>query len=1792
MERKKIIVTILAILIILSSLTLATFTFFPTFIPVVSAESNAPPDNSSTNKTWYIAANDQVLRDDETIGTVDIQINTSGAMDWVNISADINGSVTINDGGYFNVTNSTILLTGDLIIKGLANFYNVTLIMNSTHDGEFKLQVNANATFNVDYSNITAYNTWTPLNLDNAFPGPETWGYHYNFSVYGNMSMSHCDVSYVWGGVISINWRTQEIQPIGGIVIAPTNNSVVTITNSNFTKMETCGLNLQGWTHDITISNNHIFNIANISTWYGFGIYALNGCNATVNYNDIEYCTASGIYLDLNANCTIHDNNITHNGIMPGWTYTGGILSWASSSKVSQNNISDNFGEAGSILMGLSTNCVFEHNTLMNNNNTGIRAVSSNSIIDNNYIKNSTGIGIEISSWMYAGIFTVIWGSGSGYVRNNTIEINNHTGITFDNNLFGFITYITTKVDNNTINNNNLTGIYALNCNPSITNNSIFNNDQHGIYLDQRSDSFVYNNTILNNTNIGIYCVQSSPNIAENNISYNNWDGIACPISSSPDISFNYISYNNFSGIYLDSNSDANIVNNDIQDNNWSGIDSLSSSPTISLNNITSNNLSGIRIYSSGTGTIIIRDNEITYNLEHGIECESTSPVIRTNNITNNTMNGLRLNNSSPNIYDNNLIMYNQENGVACYSGSSPTITNDLRYNTLNGIYSNASSPTVADALIANNSADGVLAEAGSSPNIQNSTIAGNTGVAFRIDGNSHPIALNSTYDETSVFFVDLTSTFTVQWFLHIKTIDTNNALIPYVDIGVDSTTQTPSNVWTGQTSFNGLAQWKHITEYIKTDNNGDNDGEDLGELTTWTPHNISADKLGYRLTYADPEPTLDHSQWVTIKLLKNSAPGPVTNIKPDTTHSLNPTLTWDPSIDPEAQSITYWMNIGTWPNGTNIIFNQSTTYTNITLSFIPDDYGPEGNTTYYIMLYADDHDGGFSKVNDQFYLVNHAPTQPGINITARIPNTLMNSLTCHINTSSIDLDGDEINYTYRWYKNGVLQTSLQELDTKSLSDTISTLTDGITFNQNDIWMCRVTANDGFVTSSRDEDSVKFINMMPVANPITELVMDEDSEETDWINVSNVFEDPDPPAEGTPFKFWVSGNINISVKIDPDGTVDIKPDPDWNGQETITFYANDTGGATAQVSVEAVITVLPVNDDPLLLSVRNKPIEENKILSFTDTDGAVQGKTFLAQIVAADIDIERGEADTLIFSANTTRADILTDPLDPLKVNLSFTPDNTDVLKKKFFVKVELRDIDDGIVDDYVEIIIDIRNINDPPSIVSFTHMESDITYNVIETAGLKYIVFSEDDNCAYEEQWYNLTINGVDPDPNDVIAYDSDDSRFLIKPNLDDKFSGIITFKPTQAEVGTIEFNISAVDSEGAKDKVLVRILVKNTNNVPIAKILKPTRREFDVGETIDFQGDFFDDDLPQDSHTFTWVSDWDGELGDQIDLTDIELSTGIHEITFTVEDATGAKDIETITITVGGEDTDRDMLPDDWEEKHFDGVEYYNAEDDPDNDRLTNLEEYNLKSDPMDPDSPVPQSIESDSEGIDEGLMIGIIAIIIIIIIVLIIAFLLIRKKRAAPGGAAAPPGGAVPTQPIARDQLGYQARPVPTIDELFPEGVKEEDLLIGTPPQEEEVKAEPKKALKEERIASTGIGLPPEELRKELRRKKPARREAEDEGIIAEDDESREKVVLRPDADEELIFERAEGAAEFRPGAETPEELVTDIPDSPFAGATVKEIDGASEEPIFMERESEDLKDVYSEDEELEDLEDEEE
>ncbi len=106
--------------------------FFP-FIGLSNLSESGKPDGSGvTNVTWYIDGGDDVNYEDKTFRTKDIQINNTGRMTWKNVSAYINGSVTVNSTAYLNLTDCLLNLSGNFSIGGIVNFDNVILIMNSS----------------------------------------------------------------------------------------------------------------------------------------------------------------------------------------------------------------------------------------------------------------------------------------------------------------------------------------------------------------------------------------------------------------------------------------------------------------------------------------------------------------------------------------------------------------------------------------------------------------------------------------------------------------------------------------------------------------------------------------------------------------------------------------------------------------------------------------------------------------------------------------------------------------------------------------------------------------------------------------------------------------------------------------------------------------------------------------------------------------------------------------------------------------------------------------------------------------------------------------------------------------------------------------------------------------------------------------------------------------------------------------------------------------------------------------------------------------------------------------------------------------------------------------------------------------------------------------------------------------------------------------------------------------------------------------------------------------------------
>lgn len=137
--------------------------------------------------------------------------------------------------------------------------------------------------------------------------------------------------------------------------------------------------------------------------------------------------------------------------------------------------------------------------------------------------------------------------------------------------------------------------------------------------------------------------------------------------------------------------------------------------------------------------------------------------------------------------------------------------------------------------------------------------------------------------------------------------------------------------------------------------------------------------------------------------------------------------------------------------------------------------------------------------------------------------------------------------------------------------------------------------------------------------------------------------------------------------------------------------------------------------------------------------------------------------------------------------------------------------------------------------------------------------------------------------------------------------------------------------------------------------------------------------------------------------------LSDGLHTVYLYVEDisvAPNAADaIWYFTIITSTVDTDNDGLPDEWEIDHF-GDLSQNPGNDADGDGLTNIQEYNLETDPSDPDTdgdglldgedPNPL-VPKDGTAADlDALKIVMLVVVVIAIVLVLLWFFVIKRKR----------------------------------------------------------------------------------------------------------------------------------------------------------------------------------------------------
>ncbi len=217
-------------------------------------------------------------------------------------------------------------------------------------------------------------------------------------------------------------------------------------------------------------------------------------------------------------------------------------------------------------------------------------------------------------------------------------------------------------------------------------------------------------------------------------------------------------------------------------------------------------------------------------------------------------------------------------------------------------------------------------------------------------------------------------------------------------------------------------------------------------------------------------------------------------------------------------------------------------------------------------------------------------------------------------------------------------------------------------------------------------------------------------------------------------------------------------DPDWNGMLVAQVRGADLVHAGV-LSNEFNITVVPVNDPPQWETIEPQFVQQDQLLSL--------------DLLATDAD-----GDELAFTTNSTVGDI-----DGTLFN--WTPGSGDVGVHTFWFSVE----DVAAAFSTLSVKVTVQNRNDPPTFLPFAPP------------------------TAVEDQIFIYALPAADPDlgNGDHLVFSSTDPRVTVNAG-----TGVLSFVPTNAEVGTIQIPVSVADNGGGLANGLLTVEVTNTPDSP----------------------------------------------------------------------------------------------------------------------------------------------------------------------------------------------------------------------------------------------------------------------------------------------------------------------------------------------------------------------------------------
>jgi PKD repeat protein len=204
------------------------------------------------------------------------------------------------------------------------------------------------------------------------------------------------------------------------------------------------------------------------------------------------------------------------------------------------------------------------------------------------------------------------------------------------------------------------------------------------------------------------------------------------------------------------------------------------------------------------------------------------------------------------------------------------------------------------------------------------------------------------------------------------------------------------------------------------------------------------------------------------------------------------------------------------------------------------------------------------------------------------------------------------------------------------------------------------------------------VSVTPVNDPpfweeiIPDLKLDEDTSKEAWLDLDNFGAD----IEENFLDYRLisqSDQVNISININAENKITIIPKPNYFGTSNATIQVFESGNKEFYANYTFDITVLPINDPPVISPISDQIVNEDQWLNFT--------------ITATDPDFDVNFS----FKSNISRANF---NIEPYTGKLSFHPTNDDV--GILFVNISVKD--EGALKDYDEFKITINNVNDPPT--------------------------------------------------------------------------------------------------------------------------------------------------------------------------------------------------------------------------------------------------------------------------------------------------------------------------------------------------------------------------------------------------------------------------------------------------------------------------------------------------------------